>query len=156
MSGLESVRAYATAKSNADVEGALAHCTEDVMIATFPFQITSRGKEETRAQLEAFFALFPDYHVETEGLVEAGDHVMGWGRISATMSEDIGSVASTGQKFDVPFSCVWDTRDGLISLERFYFDLNHVCEGLGVSTDAVAQELKAIRAIYEAPVAAAS
>jgi ketosteroid isomerase-like protein len=154
MSGLESVKAYAAAKSRADADAALAACTEDIVIATYPFQITSAGKEETRSQLDAFLNLFPDYSVETDGLLEHGEHVVGWGRVSATMQADVGSVKATKRKFEVPFSCVWDIRDGLIAHERFYFDLNHVCEGLGVSTDAFAAELAKVRALYENAVAA--
>ena len=138
------IRRYAEAKSRADVGGALACCTDDVVVDTYAFQTSSTGKAATREQFEAFFAVFPDYSVHTERLLEDGEHAVGWGTVAATMASDFGDLPCTGRRFEVPFTCVWDTRDGLIARERFYFDLNHLCEQLGLSTEAVAARLHAV------------
>lgn len=148
MDPLEAIAGYAAAKSCADVDGALQYCTDDVVIDTFPFQTRSVGVAETKEQLEAFFALFPDYTVQLEGLVEDGPTAVGWGAISATMSAPLGDIPSTGRGFTVPFTCVWDTRDGLIARERFYFDLHHVCEQLGIPTETVARTLHGVNEAY--------
>lgn len=144
MSATDAIEEYSLAKSRADLEAAISQCTDDIMIETYPFQISSIGRAETLEQWQAFFALFPDYQVQLERLIEDGTAAAGWGTISATMSTDIGAVACTGRRFSVPFTCVWETRDGLIARERFYFDLNHVCEQLHIPTADVAEVLHAI------------
>ena len=145
MGAREAVQAYAAAKSKADVETALQWCTDDIALETLPFQITANGHDEMRSQLAAFYTVFPDYDVQAEDTVEEGDRVFTWGTVSATMHGDFGSIAATGRSFTVPFSCVFDVRDGLVARERFYFDLNHLCEQLDVSTDLLAAELRGLR-----------
>lgn len=147
-SPLNAIMAYAKAKSRADVDEALRHCTEDVVVDTYAFQITGRGCEEVRKQFEGFFALFPDYSVEVDGMIEGRRHVAGWGRISATLKAPLGDLQPTGQSFRIPFSCIWDVRDGLIAREQFFFDLNELAEQLGHSTDAVADVLREVRKLY--------
>lgn len=150
MSGLDAVNKYAAAKSQADVATALEYCTDDVLIETIPFQLTSQGKELNRAQLEAFFQVFPDYDVSSERVVEIDvQSVVGWGEISATMQGAILDLEPTGRRFSVPFTCVWEISEGLIARERFYFDLNAVCEQLGLDTADVADRLRQVRAMFE-------
>jgi steroid delta-isomerase-like uncharacterized protein len=137
----EAVAAYAEAKSRADVEAALGHCTEDVVFDTVPFQISVAGREANRAAFEAFFGVFPDYDVELEGTTGAGELLAGWGTLRATMKGSIGSLEATGQRFELPFACVWRIRDGQLAHERFHFDLHQMCDQLGLDAAAVLAEI---------------
>jgi ketosteroid isomerase-like protein len=141
----EAVTAYAEAKSRADVPGALATCHADAVFETVPFQAVARGLTEAASQFAGFFHAFPDYAVKLEYLGESGDLVVGSGTIHATMAGPLAGIAPTGRAFSLPFACHWRVRDGLIVHERFFFDLNQMCEQLGMSTDAAAARFAAWR-----------
>jgi steroid delta-isomerase-like uncharacterized protein len=137
----EVVCAYAEAKSRADVETALQHCSDDLVVETVPFQISIAGREANRAAFEAFFGVFPDYDVELDATTGAGELLAGWGTLRATMAGSIGRVDATGRRFELPFACVWHVRDGLLAHERFFFDLHQMCEQLGLDAAAVLAEI---------------
>ena len=139
------VARYAAAKSRQDVDAALALCDEDFVLETVPFGIHGRGKSEVAAQLQMFFTTFPDYEATLEGCVAGGSVVATWGTIRATMRGPFGSFAPTGRAFALPFSCVFPLSEGLLAGERFFFDLNAMCEQLGLPVERVAAELRAFR-----------
>jgi len=141
----EIVAQYAAAKSRQDIDGALRVCQEDFILDTVPFGIRGHGKAEVAAQLGIFFATFPDYSAALEGQATGEDVVTAWGTIRATMRGPLGSFAPTGRAFVLPFSCVFPLRDGLLAGERFFFDLNAMCEQLGLPVERVAAELRAFR-----------
>jgi len=145
VSPTEIVAQYAAAKSRQDIDGALRVCREDFVLDTVPFGIRGRGKTEVAAQLGIFFATFPDYAATLEGQATGEDVVTAWGTIRATMRGPLGSFAPTGRAFALPFSCVFPLRDGLLAAERFFFDLNAMCEQLGLPVERVAAELRAFR-----------
>jgi steroid delta-isomerase-like uncharacterized protein len=138
----EVVAAYAEAKSRADVESALRHCADDLVVDTVPFQIEVAGKDANRAAFEAFFGVFPDYDVELAGTTGAGELLAGWGTLRATMAGSIGRLEATGRRFELPFACVWHVRDGLLAHERFFFDLHQMCEQLGLDAASVLAEIR--------------
>jgi steroid delta-isomerase-like uncharacterized protein len=143
------VQDYAAAKSRADVEAALALCTEEFTLETVPFQLTARGKDEARIALGAFFVAFPDYEVTLDGLIEADGEVAAWGVVRATMWGDLLGQKATGRPFELPMSCVFKLDGGRLASESFYFDLNQMCEQLGLSTEAVAADLRQARRALE-------
>jgi hypothetical protein len=65
--GRSLVRCYGAAKSERDTNAALAVCDGGFWIETLAFGLTSADREDTRAQLGAFFHTFPDYAVTLEG-----------------------------------------------------------------------------------------
>ncbi|MFB4317234.1 ester cyclase [Actinomadura sp. 21ATH] len=129
------VRAYAEAKSRADVPASLAYCRPDVVFETVAFQAVARGTEEARRQFTAFLGAFPDYRVELEYLHQAGGRVAGAGTIGATMKGPLAGIEPTGRSYTLPFACHWTVRDGLIAHERFFFDFHQMCRQLGLSTE---------------------
>jgi steroid delta-isomerase-like uncharacterized protein len=129
------VRAYAEAKSRADVPASLTYCRPDAVFETVAFQAVARGAEETARQFTAFLRAFPDYEVELEYLRQVDELVVGAGTIRATMRESLAGIEPTGRSYALPFACHWIVRDGLIAHERFFFDFHQMCEQLGLSTD---------------------
>lgn len=129
------VERYAAAKSRADVDAALAECTESVALQTHPFRVTATGWQEARVHLDIWFAVFPDYVVELAGHLESKDLVSCWGRASATMRGPFGPIAATGLRFDTPFMCVFEMRKGKIQREQFLFDLADVCRQLDIANE---------------------
>ncbi|MFC5814347.1 ester cyclase [Nonomuraea harbinensis] len=134
------VRAYARAKSRADVQEALRYCGQDTVFETIAFQAVATGLGEVARQTTAFLRAFPDYGVELDYRAEADDLVVGAGTIRATMMESLVGIEPTGRAFALPFACHWRVRDGLIGHERFFFDFHQMCEQLGLSSaDAAAR-----------------
>lgn len=143
------VNDYARAKSCADVDAALAVCTDGFRLETVPFQLTAQGKDEARLALLSFFAAFPNYDVTLEGTLEGEREVAAWGTVRATMSGDFLNQPATGRSFELPMSCIFTLEDGLLASESFYFDLNQMCEQLGLSTEAVAADLRSARRMLD-------
>ncbi|MGW4380418.1 ester cyclase [Kitasatospora sp. NPDC004531] len=145
-SAAEVVRAYAEAKSRGDVPAALTACHPDVVFETVPFQAVARGVAEAARQFTGFLRAFPDYRVELEYLNEAaGGLVVGAGTVRATMAGPLAGIEPTGRTYALPFACHWRVWNGLIAHERFFFDLNQMCEQLGLSTDAAGARFAAWR-----------
>jgi steroid delta-isomerase-like uncharacterized protein len=140
----EVVAAYAQAKSRADVEAALRHCADDLVVHTIPFQVVVTGKAANRASFSGFFGVFPDYDVELDDLTGEGERLAGWGTLRATMRGPIGRVRATNRRIELPFACVWRVADGLLAEERFFFDLHQMCEQLQLDTTAVIREIRAV------------
>jgi predicted ester cyclase len=124
------VRAYGRAKSVQDVEAALAVCHPSFVIDTIPFGLASRDRTDTKGQLGLFFSVFPDYRADTEGIVSGEDGAAWWGRIALTFGGEFLGHAPTGARAELPAFSIFEFRDGLISCERFIFDLPGLCEGI--------------------------
>ena len=150
------VAAYAAAKSRADAEEALRHCTDDLLVETVAFQTAVAGKEANRASFAAFFAVFPDYDAELEATVGKGELRASWGTLRATMRGPIGRIAPTGRRFELPFASVWRVNDDLIAFERFFFDLHQMCEQLELDSAAVLTEIRAAAAVLASDHSAAA
>ena len=131
------VRCYGAAKSEQDIGAALAVCTDDFVIETDAFGITSRDRADTAAQLELFFYTFPDYAVEIDGMTGDGAAQVCWGTASMTFSAPVGDIAPTGRSVRLPFLSLFEITGGRIRRERFVFDLATLCRGIGVETAAM-------------------
>ncbi|MDX3434203.1 ester cyclase [Streptomyces sp. ME01-18a] len=142
---IDVVRAYAQAKSQADIQGAMQFCHPDVVFETIAFEAVASGLEEVSRQNKAFLRTFPDYAVQLEYLVAADDLVIGAGTVRATMMESLVGIEPTGRSFALSFACHWTVRDGLIVHERFFFDFHQMCEQLGLSTEVAAEKFAAWR-----------
>jgi ketosteroid isomerase-like protein len=147
------VAAYAEAKSRADVEEALRHCADDVIVQTVPFQVVVTGKAANRLSFTGFFSVFPDYAVDLEATAGQGELLTGWGTLRASMQGPLGRVEATRRRFELPFACVWRVADGLLAHERFFFDLHQMCEQLDLDTPAVMTEIRAASELLTAAAA---
>jgi steroid delta-isomerase-like uncharacterized protein len=136
---------YAAAKSAQDVAGALAVCADDFVLDAPAFGTRSHGKAETAAQLNMFFAAFPDYGVTLEGSLAGDDTVACWGTATMTLAGPFLDIAPTGRTARIPFVSVFTARDGRLTGERFYFDLAALATQLGLSTDRMLVTLAALR-----------
>ncbi len=146
---LELVSRYAAAKSRQDIASALAVCSEDFVLDTVPFGTRAVGTATVTAQLQIFFATFPDYRVTVDGqaVSEDGAAVTCWGTWRATMRGAFGAFDATGRECALPFACVFEVAGSRLAAERFFFDLGTMCEQLGLPLDVVARQLRAFRAM---------
>ncbi len=123
---------YGAAKSQQDVEAALAACSDDFVLDTPAFGTTARGKEEARAQLGLFFTAFPDYRVELEGIAAEGRSVACWGTAHLTFAGPLLDLRPTGRSATLPFVSVFACEPSAVRAERFHVDLATLCAQLGV------------------------
>jgi len=137
---------YAAAKSAQDVAGALAVCADHFVLDAPAFGTRSLGKAETAAQLQMFFAAFPDYGVTLDGSLAGDDTVACWGTATMTLGGAFLDIAPTGRTARIPFVSVFTGAGGRLTSERFYFDLAALCTQLGVSTDRMIATLAMLRA----------
>jgi uncharacterized protein len=75
---------------------------------------TSFDKETLRGAIEQRRQLLPDVSIELIRCVNEGETVVIEGYVDAT--------TATGARYDSPFVCIFDTRDGLIVSMREYSD----------------------------------
>jgi uncharacterized protein (TIGR00369 family) len=143
---LAAVRGYGEAKCRRDVASALAHCDADFSLEALPFGSATRDRDATARQLEHFFAAFPDYETETEGVAEQGEQVVWWGRMLVTFRGAFLGIAPTGRRASVAAHSIYDFRGGRLLRERFHFDLAALCDGLGVPVERMQAALREARA----------
>ncbi len=139
------VRIYGSAKSHQDIEAALTACSGDFTIDSVSFGLESRDRADTVGQLELFFHAFPDYGVTVDGLTSGPATASCWGTATMTFSGEFLGYPPTGKTATYPFFSAFEFKDGLLSRERFFFDLATLCDGIGLPMDAVAELLKQLR-----------
>jgi len=140
------VRAYGGAKSEQDVAAALSICHPGFVIDTIPFGVTTRDREDTAAQLAFFFSVFPDYRADTEAVVSDAAGAAWWGEFSMSFAGPLLGHAPTGRRARLPGFSAFEFRDGLISRERFYFDLGTLCRQIGLPLGELEASLAGLRA----------
>jgi steroid delta-isomerase-like uncharacterized protein len=150
------VRCYGAAKSQQDVDAALAPCGDGFVLDTPAFGTTARGKDEARAQLEVFFAVFPDYRVEVDGIAAEGRSVACWGTAHMTFGGPFLGLAPTGRTAHVPFVSVFACDATAVHGERFYFDLATLCAQIDVPVAEMTGALAALHAAERQPATAAA
>ncbi|MGO9155067.1 nuclear transport factor 2 family protein [Mycobacterium sp.] len=97
----------------ADIEEGLALLSDDFTHWSI-ITGTSFDKETLRAAIEQRKHLLPEVNIELIRCVNEGETVVIEGHVDAT--------TETGARYDSPFVCIFDTRDGLIVAMREYSD----------------------------------
>ncbi|MEV3903440.1 nuclear transport factor 2 family protein [Mycobacterium sp. NPDC050551] len=123
---------YAEAKSRQDTQAALRLCTDGFLLHTEAVHNTTVGKRNVRRLLDAFFGIFPDYHVTLDDSALSGYGYTCWGTLRMTMRGRLGPWPATHRTATLPFVCVFTIRDGLIASEHFFFDRYEMCDALGL------------------------
>lgn len=126
------VARYAEAKSRQDTAAALRLCTDDFLLHTEAVHNTTVGKRNVGRLLDAFFGIFPDYHVTLDDSMLNGYGYTCWGTLRMTMHGRIGPWPATHRTANLPFFCVFTIRDGLLASEHFFFDRYAMCDALGL------------------------
>ena len=106
---------------------------EDGVYEDVPFQSLSSGREEIRASIEAFFSWAPDTKVEWgESLVTPDRAAVEWVWSGTQTGAILDLMPATGKEFSVRGMSILHFRDGMISLNRDYYDSGGLLYQLGV------------------------
>lgn len=138
----EVARAYTAAKSAGDLVVAMNLCHQHVIVDSIPMRMTCRGRAQARERAAAFHRAFPDHDIAMREVRQSDDLAVGHGTITGTMEAPLLGLGPTGRRFRLPFACLWYVSKGLIRRERMHFDLNHMCEQLGLATGEFAAALR--------------
>jgi len=137
----ELAQRLAEAKGRQDVPAALRLLHPDMLLETPPFGTRAHGRAANETALTRFFASFPDYAVVLDGHADDGHTLVCWGTAHMTMTGNRFGATPNGRRAEVPVFIQFTFADGLITGERFCFDLSVLCSQSGVSTDAVRHKL---------------
>ncbi|WP_161813780.1 ester cyclase [Steroidobacter agaridevorans] len=130
------VAKLAEVKSRRDIESALSIYHEDATLLCPPFGSSSRGREQLRRGLEAFYALVPDYGVTLTDYAASDETLCAWGTISFTPTKTFRGDPLNGRRVATPVFILFRFRDNRIVWESFHFDLGDVARQSGVSSAA--------------------
>ena len=99
-----------------DVEGALAHHAEDVVIDTTRGRVdgtVGRGREAVATTIASWVGAFEEWHEEIEEVRGVGDSVF----VAATQH---GIGKESGIEVETRYALVYEVRDGLIARMTMY------------------------------------
>jgi ketosteroid isomerase-like protein len=114
----EIIRQLADRWNAGDVEGALELFTEDAVMLSgpdWPEQVTWRGHEGIRANMEEWLSVWESSQVEFGGLEIHGDRIAGRG-----VWETRGRASGAAGR--MPFAAVVEVRDGKIAVFEWFTD----------------------------------
>lgn len=138
---LELVSKLAEAKSKQNVKEALKVCHDDMLLETPAIGSVVRGIAENEIALNRFFKSFPDYGITLDRAIAEDGVLICWGTAKMTMTGERFGVKPSGETAKLPVIIEFGFKDGLISHERFNYDLSELCAQSGVSTDAVREKI---------------
>ena len=105
-------------------------------VATGPGGMESRGLDAIREYTKSWVGGFPDAHIETKNLYEAGDVVVVEGIFSGThtgtFSTPMGDIPPTGKAVRGEYVDIFEVRDGKVVSDRLFFDRMQLMEQLGL------------------------
>lgn len=143
------VRCYGMAKGQQDVAAAMLLCHPDFVLDAAPFRMASADRDATVLQLAAFFAAFPDFRPDIEGLLAGGGAAACWGQVRMTQDGPLLGFPAGGRTARLPFFSAFEFKDGLLSKETFHLDLALLCDQLGLPVEGVTA---AVRSLASHPV----
>ncbi len=82
------------------------------------------------------YAAFPDFHVEIERGIEAGDTAVLECRVTGTHQGEFAGLPATGKAFAVPAAFIVDVADGRVARWHTYLDVAALLRQLGTLPDA--------------------
>jgi len=116
-------RWFATVKTG-DGAAVLAFVAHDIdfLAAGAPLS----GSEQVAGFVGGYKAAFPDMDFVLRGWVEEGDTAVAEGSFTGThtgpLQSPMGEVPPTGRSIDLPFTTVFQARDGKLTAHRAYWD----------------------------------
>lgn len=137
------VAQLAQAKSQGDVEAALAIYHPEVELSWPSLGAITRGTEAVRQALELFFRVFPDYRISLTSSHMAGDVLMA--DAQATLTPHTGAGAGAGRTVSLPVRLEFHFSQERVRKEVFELNHDQLLALAGVSLPDFVQALSAPR-----------
>ena len=105
-------------------------------VATGPGGMEFKGIDAIREYTKSWLTGFPDAHIETKKLIEAGVTVVTEGIFTGThtgtFSTPMGDIPPTGKAVKGEYVDIFEVRDGKVVSDRLTFDRMQLMEQLGL------------------------
>lgn len=122
MNTRELIEKWIAAFQSCDADAVIACYADDAVNHQVAAGEPARGKEQIAADTRAFFAAFPDAWSRVENIIVDGDRAA-WEWIGGgTFTGEFNGLAPTGKSFEMHGCGFFTFRDGLIVLQRGYWD----------------------------------
>lgn len=116
-------RWFETVKTG-DADAVLALVTDDIDFLTAGTPLS--GAEQIAGFTSGYSTAFPDMDFVIRRWIEDGDAAVAEGSFTGThtgpMQSPMGEIPPTGRSIDLPFTTVFEARDGRLSAHRAYWD----------------------------------
>ncbi len=94
------------------------------------------GPEGSRRYNQQWYDGFPDGHITIDNMVAAGDTVVveftGQGTHTGPLVTSMGEIPATGRSLTLKLCDVLEFRDGMVTMQRTYFDTGSMMVQLGL------------------------
>jgi steroid delta-isomerase-like uncharacterized protein len=97
-----------------------------------PIFRTVEGSHEILESYQALFATFPDWDYRSAQLIVDGDRVAEQFTVRATHTREFMGLPGSGRKFDIEGVRLFEMKDGLIAVERRFYDFTGLLIQLGI------------------------
>lgn len=134
------VNELAKAKSAQDIQAALAIYHPHASLVTTGLNAQAKGAVEIEQQLNVFFTLFPDYHLDILDVACNEKTLLATGYVSVTPTLP----NYTGQRVKQLTSFSFEFHENRISKEVFFLDFGLLCKTAGISQQQLSEAMKQI------------
>lgn len=135
MRSTELLQQWIDAFQACDVERVAACYADDAVNFQVATGQPAVGREQIAADTAAFFSAFPDAWSRVENLIGDGDRAA-WEWIGGgTFLGKLGDIEPTGKSFEIRGCGFFTFRDGLIILQRGYWDKHSWFSQIGVPVE---------------------
>jgi steroid delta-isomerase-like uncharacterized protein len=121
-----------------DPEAYVAHIADDYVWESEAFPKPVRGREEVKATMKAYFAAFPDMHLQVETSVVTDNYVVKAWIATGTHKGEFLGVPATNNRVSVRGCTVVEFKDGKVVKSTSYSDRMTLLEQLGALKSAAA------------------
>ena len=129
-------RQFFTAWNERDFDSLASLFSDDAEVVDFPAGMTLRGREGAREEAERWAGAFPDGKVEVKSVVAGTSGVVVEGELRGTntgpLQSPAGEIPATNRSVEMPFTIVWDVRNGQVTGHRGYYDSATLMRQLGL------------------------
>ena len=132
------VDTLAKVKSKQDIQAALEVYHPQAKLITVGLNAEAQGRLEIEQQLNVFYKLFPDYHVELSQVACNTQVLLATGNIYVTPTLPNQQCKAVKQQASFSF----EFKDNKIVKEVFYLDFSQLCNKAGISQKQLSNAMK--------------
>lgn len=122
-----------------DLEGIVAHFTEDIVYEDLAMKVVNRGHQALREFIREVFRTMPDFRVRYVTRFASGEQGAGQWIINGTWNGEFEGVDCSGKKVEFTGFSLYRFRSGKICWAADCWDFCQIMESLGVLRESLRQ-----------------